>query len=187
MKVSCLCLLSGLLVSSRGQRIRSRLLWPVSVEDLSLGGITGLNAAERTTDFSAELWKSEMTHSQGCPSLFFCFYIQWLIVADSIIKKKRKEKKRAGPLVLLWWIQRCKGGSHTITMTGFHSETYCHVLEEKWKWKGWIFFQSCLFILEIEPVKRAGELCYKLAVIKGTQQWSQVKFTRLSEKTKLIS
>lgn len=32
----------------------SRLLWPVSVEDVLLG-ITGLKAVDRTSDFSAEV------------------------------------------------------------------------------------------------------------------------------------
>lgn len=37
--------------------------------------------------------------------------------------------------------------------------------------KGIDFFLSvCLFILEIEPLKRAELLLYKLAVLKATQQ-----------------
>lgn len=52
-KALCFCLLSGLLF--RGGQIRlSRLLRPLSAED-ELWEITGLKAAERTSDFSVEV------------------------------------------------------------------------------------------------------------------------------------
>lgn len=65
-------------------------------------------------------------------------------------------------------------------MTGFHRDKYCHVLEAYTTEKDRFFFQSCLFVLEIEPLERAELLHYKLAVLKATQQWLEVKFTRLS-------
>lgn len=50
-KVSCLCLVSGLLALSKGLRMCSRLLEALSVEDALLG-ITVLGV-EQISDFSA--------------------------------------------------------------------------------------------------------------------------------------
>lgn len=64
--MSCLCVFSGLFDLSKGQKIWSRLLRAVCVEDILLELLSkDLKAAEWTNDFSAEVWKSKMTYNQG--------------------------------------------------------------------------------------------------------------------------
>lgn len=48
-------------------------------------------------------------------------------------------------------------------------DKYCHMLEVRTNERD-RFFCVCLFIVEIEPLKRAELLLYKLPVLKDTQQ-----------------
>ena len=92
------------------------------------------------------------------------FYIQSLLLADNLAK------------VLLYCCREYKElrMSHILKL-----ENYNWLLAEInivtcWKTVQMkridFFFQSCLFILEIEPLKRAELPHYKLAVLKATQQ-----------------
>lgn len=124
----------------------SRLLRPLSGQD-EPWGMTGLKAAERTSDFSTEVWKSEMAQSERLFPVL-CFYIQQLIRAD-----RTEQWARWVALRNLQILLACLGG-----------EEYCHKQQVCTNESN--IFQLRPFIFQSEAVEDARCHCQQQTLIK---------------------